>query len=190
MFFGEPFGGLVPGSQGAALEVLLRTDAPLTGRQIHGLLRSQHSLWSVQQALKTLTQLGLVDIQTVGRANIHSINEDHAAVGPLRSLLDPVAALMSTVSETVDENVRSVLVFGSIARGRAHRGSDVDLAVIASDDWEGRLDLEEAVHKRLGNNCDVVVFTPEQFQEAAMRGEPLVTDLRSEGIVVHGDHLP
>ena len=36
MYFGEPFGGLIPGSQGAVLSVLLRTDAPLTGRQIHG----------------------------------------------------------------------------------------------------------------------------------------------------------
>jgi len=61
MHFGEPFGGVLPGARGAVLAVLLRTGEPLTGRQIHGIVSEGHSLWSVQEALKALTQLGLVE---------------------------------------------------------------------------------------------------------------------------------
>ena len=93
MFFGQPFGGVIPGGRGAVLEALLRTGAPLTGRQVHGLLSDDYSLWTVQVALKELALLGIVETQTIGRAGVHTINEAHASVAPLRSLLDPVAAL-------------------------------------------------------------------------------------------------
>ena len=97
MLFGEPFGGVVPGVRGAVLGALLRTDAPLTGRQVHALVSDKYSLWTVQGALRTLTQLGLVHTQTVGRAGVHTVNEDHVSVAPLRALLDPIAMLTDTV---------------------------------------------------------------------------------------------
>lgn len=53
MAFGEPFGGLMPGTRGAVLAGLLRTGAPLTGRRIHDLLGG-HRLRAVQQALRNL----------------------------------------------------------------------------------------------------------------------------------------
>jgi hypothetical protein len=80
MQFGEPFGGVIPGARGAVLATLLRTDAPLTGRQVHALVSDDYSLWTVQEALKALTQLGLVTTQTIGRAGVHTVNEDHVSV--------------------------------------------------------------------------------------------------------------
>jgi hypothetical protein len=119
MFFNEPFGGIIPGARGAVLAALLRTDTPLTGRQIHRLLSDDYSLWTVQEALKSLSKLGLVETQTIGRAGVHTINEEHASVAPLRTLLDPVAALREAVSAVTDGDVQAVLLFGSIARGEA-----------------------------------------------------------------------
>ncbi len=116
---------------------LLRTDAPLTGRQVHALVSDDYSLWTVQEALKALTQLGLVNTQTIGRAGVHTVNEDHVAVAPLRTLLDPVAALTDTVREAIGDDVDTVILFGSIARGEAHIKSDIDLAVIAPAGWRG-----------------------------------------------------
>ena len=79
MFFSEPFGGVIPGAHGAVLAALLRTDTPLTGRQVHALVSDDYSLWTVQEALKALMQLGLVNTQTIGRAGVHTINELTAA---------------------------------------------------------------------------------------------------------------
>ena len=186
MFFGEPFGGLVPGARGAVLAVLLRTGTPLTGRQIHGLVSDDFSLWSVQEALKSLTQLGLVETQTIGRAGVHTINEGHAAVAPLRTLVDPVAILTAAIGEVTDANVQSVLLFGSIARGEATVSSDIDLAVIASPDWAGRVELEDVVRTRLGNDCDVLVFSEPEFQRLARDGEPVVSGIVQDGIALVG----
>lgn len=94
MYFGQPFGGLIQGARGAVLAILPRTDSALTGRQVHALVSDNYSLWSVQQALKSLTQRGMTATQTIGRAGAHTVNEDHYAIEPLRA----------------------VIVFGSVAR--------------------------------------------------------------------------
>jgi predicted nucleotidyltransferase len=186
MLLNEPFGGLIPGARGAVLSALLRTDATLTGRQVHALVSDRHSLWSVQEALKAWVLLGVVDTEIIGRAVVHSINEDHYAVTPLRSLLDPMTALTNTAAQIVGEDVEAVIVFGSVARGEAKEGSDIDLAVIAQSDWGGRVDLEDAVQKRLGNDCDVLVFTAKEFTGLAAAHEPVVDEILVDGIPLIG----
>ena len=128
----------------------------------------------------------MVNTQTIGRAGVHTINEDHVSVAPLRVLLDPIAALTDTVREAVGHDVKTVILFGSIARGEANIDSDVDLAVIAPAGWDGRTDLEDAVRTRLGNNCDVLVFTPEDFTRLADTGEPVVQEILTDGVALIG----
>jgi predicted nucleotidyltransferase len=186
MFFGEPFGGVIPGARGAVLAVLLRTGEPMTGRQIHGLVSDDYSLWSVQEALKALTRLGLVETRTIGRAGVHTINDGHAFVAPLRALVDPIAALKTAIDEVTDADVRAVILFGSIARGDPSVDSDIDLAVIALPGWDKRVDLQDAVRTRLGNDCDVLLFTEPEFRRRAAEGEPVVADIVRDGIALVG----
>lgn len=186
MLLSEPFGGLLPGARGAVLSALLRTDARLTGRQVHALVSDRHSLWSVQEALKAWVQLGVVHTEIIGRTVVHSINEDHYTVTPLRSLLDPVAALTKTATRIVGEDVEAVIVFGSVARSEAKEGSDIDLAVIAPSGWDGRVDLEDAVCTHLGNDCDVLVFTANDFTSLAAAHEPVVDEILADGIPLIG----
>jgi predicted nucleotidyltransferase len=164
----------------------MRTDAPLTGRQVHGLISDEYSLWTVQVALKALTQIGIVNTEIVGRAGLHTINEAHVSVGPLRSLLDPLAELATTVAETAGDSVEAVILFGSIARGEATPTSDIDLAVIASARWDGRTEMEDAIRARLGNDCDVLTFTRAAFRRGALNGEPVVSDILSDGVALIG----
>jgi predicted nucleotidyltransferase len=186
VFFDQPFGGIIPGVQGAVMAVLLRTGTPLTGRQIHRLLSDDYSLWSVQQAVKALTKLGLTETTSIGRAGVTTVNDEHAAVPPLREMLNPISTLRDAVAAAVGEQVSAVILFGSIARGEATPESDVDLAVIAPKTWQGRIELVDRVRSRLGNDCDVVVFTPRDFQRLAKSGESVVSDIIRDGIALIG----
>ena len=115
------------------------------------------------------------------------INEDHYTIQPLRVLLDPVTALREAVRGVVGSNVDAVILFGSVARGEATADSDVDLVVLASPDWDDRTELEDVVSARLGNDCDVLVFTPEEFSRLAATGEePVVADILSDGVLLLG----
>lgn len=189
MLFGEPFGGVIPGARGAVLAVLLRTGEPMTGRQIHGLVSDDYSLWSVQEALKALTRLGLVESHTIGRAGVHTINDDHAFVAPLRALVDPIAALKAAIDEVIDSEVRAVVLFGSIARDEPSidsDDSDIDLAVIAAPTWDKRVELQDIVRTRLGNDCDVLLFTEPESRRRAAEGEPVVGDISRDGTALVG----
>lgn len=185
MNFGESFGGLMPGARGAVLAALLRTGAPLTGRRVHALVGDRHSLGAVQQALRNLEQIGIITTETVGRAGVHRINDQHDAVPALRLLASPLDMLTRVVAETAS-GVDAVILFGSAARGEAHADSDIDLAVIAPEDWDGRVALADSVHARLGNECDVLHLTPEHFSEDAATREPVIAEIRRDGVALLG----
>ena len=185
MDFGEPFGGLMPGARGAALAVLLRTGAPLTGRRVHALIADRHSLGAVQQALRDLDRLGLITTEAIGRAGVHRVNKGHAAIAPLRALASPIEMLTRVVEEAV-RGVEAVIVFGSVARGDAHADSDVDLVVIAPAAWDGRAELQQQVQERLGNDCDVLHLTGDQFKLAPEDRDPIVSEILRDGIALVG----
>ena len=174
----------MPGARGPVLAALLRTGAPLTGRGVHALVGESHSLGAVQQALRDLGRLGLTSTETVGRAGVHRINEEHEAVVSLRLLVSPLEMLTRVVADHA-QGTDAVIVFGSVARGEAHAASDVDLAVIAPEDWDGRVELQEQVYARLGNNCDVIHLTAEQFTDDGGR-EPVIAEIRRDGVVLSG----
>ena len=79
-----------------------------------------------------------------------------------------------------------MILFGSIARGEAKPDSDIDLAVIAPPGWDKRAELEDSVRTRLGNDCDVLVFTQAEFDRLATTGEPVVGDILRDGIALTG----
>ena len=174
----------MPGARGAVLAALLRTGAPLTGRRVHALVEG-HSLGAVQQALRDLEGVGVITTETIGRAGVHRVNEQHEAIAPLRSLASPIDMLTRVVRD-VASDVEAVIVFGSVARGEAHSDSDVDLAVIARDAWNGRADLEQQVSERLGNPCDVLHLTREQFVRTAENREPVVAEILRDGLPLVG----
>lgn len=184
MDFGEPFGGLIPGARGAVLEVLLRTGAPLTGRRVHAFVDG-HSLGAVQQALRDLERIGVITTETVGRAGVHRINEAHEAIAPLRSLASPIQMLTRVVREAAPD-VESVIVFGSVARGEAHPDSDIDLVVVAPETWDSRAELQETVQERLGNDCDVLHLTREDFARSPKDREPVVAEVLRDGLALVG----
>ena len=98
-----------------------------------------------------------------------------------------MTALREAVRGVVGSNVDAVILFGSVARGEATADSDVDLVVLASPDWDDRTELEDVVSARLGNDCDVLVFTPEEFSRLAATGEePVVADILSDGVLLLG----
>lgn len=114
------------------------------------------------------------------------INEQHASIAPIRALVDPIAALKSAVGEVIDSSVKAVILFGSIARGEATSASDIDLAIIALSAWDDRVRLQDTVQQRLGNDCDVLVFTEAEFTRLAAIGEPVVADIVRDGVALVG----
>ena len=172
MFTNEPFGGLIPGAQGAVLAALLRTNKPLTGREVHRLVSDRARQQTVQRALHVLVQLGIVTSTKAGSAYLYVLNEDHIAVEPLRQLASPLELVRRVIAGTLDSRdaVTAVVVFGSVARGDSTHTSDVDLLVLADSSWDRRADVKNAVETRFGSTCDVLQYTPGVSAMGGVRG--------------------
>lgn len=89
-------------------------------------------------------------------------------------------------------SVNTIVLFGSVARRRATRESDVDLLIVTP--YKNRIrkmvaDIEEDVDSR--NDYDTFLislyFTPEEVQLLARSGSPLIANILQEGVVLYDD---
>jgi uncharacterized protein len=96
---------------------------------------------------------------------------------------DRVRAYIRAVLDEVP--VSAVYVFGSHAKGSAHEGSDLDVAVI-SPSFEGdSFSIGAFLQKKLWDspykNIDVVGYSPHDFEDVS---SPLIAEIRKHGVLV------
>src|SRR5262245_46957858 len=81
---------------------------------------------------------------------------------------------------------RKAIAFGSVARGAADAGSDLDLIVIADTtrpfferhkDFAGLYDVWPRI--------DLLIYTPDEFARMIEEERPLITHALAEGVVLH-----
>ena len=127
----------------------------------------------------------MITTETIGRAGVHRVNEKHEAIGPLCSLASPIEMLARVVLDSA-RDVEAVILFGSVARGEAHDKQRHRPVVIAPEAWDGRADLQQQVHERLGSDCDVLHLTREDFARAPEDRGPVVAELLRDGLALVG----
>ena len=66
-----------------------------------------------------------------------------------------------------DPSIKKIILFGSVARGDVHRGSDLDLIIVQETD-EKFLSRLEPFYRDARIAMDILVYTPGEF--AAMMG--------------------
>jgi predicted nucleotidyltransferase len=85
-------------------------------------------------------------------------------------------------------------MFGSAARRDGDADSDIDLLLVRSDDIDAnaetwvtqRHELAQAVERLTGNAVQVVELSTAELAKAVRRKEPLISQLRADGIVLAG----
>jgi predicted nucleotidyltransferase len=81
---------------------------------------------------------------------------------------------------------RKVIVFGSVARGDADAGSDLDLIIVADT---ARPFFER--HKEFAGlydvwpRLDLLIYTPEEFAQMLAEERPLIRQALEEGVILH-----
>jgi uncharacterized protein len=110
--------------------------------------------------------------------------EIHLAAGPAAMSTD---ALVRRVQQYLaGTGVIRAILFGSYARGEADAASDLDLILIEETSLpfleRGRQHLPLF---RLGPGVDLLVYTPQEFDELTRQGNPLLKQATAEGITVH-----
>lgn len=199
MYLSQPLSSISPSLDADVLTVLTRTNAPLTGRGIVSLAR-RGSQQGIQAILDRLVDEGLVDAQPAGKAVLYTLNYDHL----LAELLVAIASTRETLLDRIRAGVSSwpipalhVSLFGSMARGEAGPGSDIDLLVVRGEDvnadgagWAVQLvELEERVRRWTGNPLSWFEITQAGLAAAVRDGEPVVESWRADSVHLAGTRL-
>ncbi|MCL1811305.1 MAG: nucleotidyltransferase domain-containing protein [Methanomassiliicoccaceae archaeon] len=81
-----------------------------------------------------------------------------------------------------------MIVFGSVAKGTAGDDSDLDLILIKESDESRLIRSAKARMALKGSNIpiDIIVFTPEEFEEELSNEYSLVYEAMATGRIVHG----
>ncbi|MDQ3974289.1 MAG: nucleotidyltransferase domain-containing protein [Actinomycetota bacterium] len=78
------------------------------------------------------------------------------------------------------------MVFGSVARGDFHDGSDIDVLVVATQLPARALDRLAAVGLP-PTGVQPVVWSPQDWSAELARGNPVATEAVDHGVWLHGD---
>ena len=121
-------------------------------------------------------------MQTRSSGSVKVIYLDRAAV------LDAVEAAVTKLAKQRPE-VKRVTLFGSLARGDAVPGSDVDLLIILSNadkPWKNRIPHYRPSGIPIG--VDVFPYTEGELERMVEEGNPFVRRALAEGRVLYERH--
>ncbi len=196
----RPYSAVCPSLDGDVLRVLAATSRGLTGREVAALAgRNSHS--GVLDVLHRLTKHGLVTRVELNRAYLFTLNREHLAAPAVALLAGLRVELFSRIRSAIDDwQVAPVhaSVFGSAARGDGDVDSDVDLLIvrpasISNDEpsWQAQVDeLRRNIEGWTGNRAAVAEVSEADLARLREEERPIISDLRSDAILVGGSDLP
>jgi predicted nucleotidyltransferase len=197
MWVMDPTSALAP-NEARVLEALLRIDVPVTGRAVARITGLSQS--TAQRALTKLRQAGLAVAESAPPSLLFRANPDHLAMPALLTLLRLDDQLRARIAEHVAEwrpPPVSVVVYGSVARGRATAGSDVDLLVVRPDtirpdqaNWQRQVaDLADRVQRWTGRRASIVDLARHEAAQGLADREQFLVEADRDGWLVAGDAL-
>ena len=179
----------------ALLRVLMRSPAPLNGREVAR--RAGVDAGHASRQLRELAQSGVVRARDQGRVITYEIGEDASGVvASLRALFDAEGAryrsAIADLARRLPEAI-SLVLFGSEARLDAAPGSDTDLLVVVPEHTRATDARVREACLAVADNYSLalswVVMDLGELREAAETGSELWANVRREGSRLHGKSL-
>lgn len=192
MDLGSPLLDVAAAVRGALLQALARLEQPVTRRQLAA--TAGVAPGHASTVIGELIQAGLVLETVAGRSSMVSLNRNHLAAEPIVALASLRGELIRRLQQRLSgwPDLQGAWLFGSVARGDADRDSDVDLLLVARDltssDLHERLtQLHADVRSWTGNELQLVEHTASSWHQLVRARNPLVEQIKQDGIMVAGD---
>jgi predicted nucleotidyltransferase len=148
--------------------------------------------------LPQLSQLGIVQRRDAPPTALFRFVPENVAsqfVHALSRSRDYVLSELGGRAEALPVRPISVVVFGSLARGEADRGSDVDALFVRphgveDENWAASVEEWRQSARRLtGNRVDVLEADGPDIARLLRGHKPLWKDIARDGVVVYGEGL-
>ena len=154
------------------------SDTPLHLREIGR--RSGLSVGTVRQELERLENFGLIEKNADGNRRLYAARRDHPLYGDIHNLVLKTSGLADVLRDSLAEaqaQIRVAFVFGSMASGKDHAGSDVDLFIIGELGLRTLSRLLAGVPDKLGREVNPYLLSREEFLRRKRESEHFVSSV-------------
>ena len=87
-----------------------------------------------------------------------------------------------------DRSIEQMILFGSFAKGKQTKDSDIDMLVVWKGDRRKGWERLERIAFRLlletEQYISLKVITPQEFKRMRTRGDPFIKNIMKEGIII------
>lgn len=133
---------------------------------------------AVQRELARLESCGLVTMKRIGNQKHYQANHDAPIYAELRAIVLKtfgVADVLRAALQPLWPNISSAFVYGSLAKGTEHAGSDVDLMVVGTlPSHATLLEVLSPAQAQLGRVVNPTLYTPDEFAQRVRDGRSFV----------------
>ena len=142
--------------------------------------QTQAAPGTLKKELDALCHVGLLTSERVGNQVQFQANQSHPVFAELQALIRKTTGLADVLRQALQplgEQVALAFVFGSMASGSAHAGSDVDLLVVGSASFAHVVEATHATQAQLGREINPKVMSPAEWARQRAEGHPFVQEL-------------
>ena len=158
--------------------LLMQPDQKMHLREIAR--QTQAAPGTLKKELDALCRVGLLSSERVGNQVQFQANQGHPVFAELQALIRKTTGLADVLRQALlplGEQVTLAFVFGSIASGSAHAGSDVDLLVVGSASFAQVVEATYAAQAPLGRDINPKVMSAAEWASKRIEGNPFVQEL-------------
>jgi len=138
---------------------------------------------TVQRELERLGNSGLATVTRIGNQKHYRANPDTPIFSELSSIILKTSGLAEPLRDSLAPlagKIDLALIYGSVARGEAHGGSDVYLLVVASGLTLERLFSRlERAERTIGRKISPTLLTPDEFRSRRRDGNSFLKKVLS-----------
>lgn len=143
----------------------------------------------VQRELRQLVDAGLVTRNTLGAHTLYSANTASPVFAEMKSLVAKTVGIhdvLLAALRPIEKKINLAFVYGSVARSRESRQSDIDLMVVGSVHFADVVERIADAQKTLNREINPTVYTAGEFK-SKVRGNFLKTVLSEKKLFLIGD---
>jgi predicted nucleotidyltransferase len=133
----------------------------------------------ISRELNKLTEAGLLVVSKQGNQNHYQANADSPIFNELISVVKKtfgIKGLLQVALASMVPQMEQAFIYGSVAKGEEHAGSDVDVMLVGEELSYGEvMELLESVEEQLQRSVNPTLYSPEEFEQRLAEGHNFLT---------------
>jgi hypothetical protein len=133
---------------------------------------------SVSRELEKLCAAGLLTVSRQGNQNHYQANANNPIFNELKAITQKTFGVVDIIKAALVPllpQLSCAFIYGSVAQGTEHAGSDIDLMLVGDDiSYSGVMDLLVPAEKQLGRTINPTLYTVAEFTDRKTNHQPFI----------------